>query len=261
MLTAKRLALLLLVINAIFFLWAESGRQTEPSVSPNGVIAPVERLVLLDELPRPPEPGLSAPDLQSGPEPSAESGPPVRATGTGAAPETSQEAGEQAGQQCYRIGPFANREAASEFASRQRVQDQIEAESFFEVKGYWIMYPPAETLAGGRRNLERLQAMGLQDLWLFEQGPWQGAISLGMYAEQSRAEALAKRLRERGLEVKVMPKRQTLTRYWVRLDRAIHAVWREEMPAGLVAMPCQVQSESGDSTSADPTVPEAAARQ
>lgn len=59
MLTAKRLALLLLASNAIFFLWAESRRQIEPRVSPKGVIAPAEWKVILVSVERSPPDGKS----------------------------------------------------------------------------------------------------------------------------------------------------------------------------------------------------------
>ncbi|MCX8050179.1 MAG: SPOR domain-containing protein [Methylohalobius sp.] len=224
MVTAKRLALVLLAGNALFFLWAHLRHRPGPEIARNGVVVPVERLVLITELP-PPQPEQKEKNADNSSKPEAG----TFLTGEGRPA-------------CYQIGPFADRKAAEEFASRRR-ERQVEAEPYLQTVGYWIMYPPAKTLEAARRNLERLKAEGWQDLWLFEHGPWQGAISLGMYTDSKRAEGVVKRLKERGIAAKLMPKQKSITRYWVRLGQE-DLEGGKELPVGLKIVPCPLGGET-----------------
>ncbi|WP_022949599.1 hypothetical protein [Methylohalobius crimeensis] len=238
---ARKLCWILVTANVIFFLWAYYGRHGGPPTLSQVPLAPVERLVLLNE--RPPEGEYS----DSVPSSRSETGTSSEEAQTAERESDSETEGDtdrtvDVDPRCYRIGPFARTEDADAFVEKAGVKGRIEAEENASVEGFWLMYPPAETLSAGRRNLERLRTQGLQDLWLFEEGPWKGAISLGMYSQLSRAKTVSDQLRERGIEVTVMPRRKiTTTRYWVRMERSLSPQWLEAVPAGVKAVPCRSQ--------------------
>lgn len=276
---SKKLFFILLATNLIFLLWEIGhGGSGRPGAVDRGTS--VKRLVLLKEL-------KVLPRKRRFPSESLSLEPPSSARGGGAErrevaasaaqveslnaedipkesnPKAEEEhppsdAGEvipaSAVAACERIGLFASRPLAEEFLGRlnaEGIQGQIESDSVMETSGYWIMYPPADTLEHSRENYARFKAQGMDDLWLFEQGPWKGAISMGMFSAQSRAQAVARRLREQGMEVVVKPKQERREAYWVVPDHPF--------PASLVGylMPeqpfqgCVIQSAAAEAVSAE----------
>ncbi len=221
---SRRVFAILLAANLILLLW--DMREPRPSGSgsllPDTPVAPT--LVLLTERPVPSMP----PPSEAGASP-------------GVAPSPTKAAG-----CCQCAGPFEDPAAAGNFAAqlhRIGIDVAVETAPAIAVEGYWLMYPAAD-MARARRNLRRLQALGLTDLWLFERGPWRGAVSLGLYSEWSRAEAVADRLRARGIDVAVLPRHRRVTAFWVRLRREPFPGWLSGLASGLGGRDCRHLDES-----------------
>ncbi len=263
---SKKLFFLFLAANIILLLWEGSrARHTGTSSTYRG--APVERLELLQEmaeLPRKSRPPRLSQAHDSVAGPTGARGTQIETADQGRettdlrqsaeVEEITKDTEESLSPkvenrtetiQCFRVGPFADRSAAEVFLAtlgERGIKGLIKPETETEVVGYWIMYPPAASLSEARETLNRLESQGFEDLWLFEQGPFKGAISLGLYAMQSRAEVMAARMRKRGLEVKVMPKQQVRKTYWLRLDRPVSPVWMGNYDPTLRETVCDVQS-------------------
>lgn len=75
-----------------------------------------------------------------------------------------------------------------------------------EVDGYYVMIPPLPSRAAGRAMLERLQAAGITDNWLFQRGDNRNAISLGLFSRKAGAERHLRRVNQRGFEAMLMEK-------------------------------------------------------
>ncbi len=223
---SRRLFAILLAANLILLLWG----MREPRSSGSGWASPGDSvaasLVLLAERPVP----ATAPQAEA---PSS----------SDAAPASAKVAGSEC---CRCVGPFEDPAAAGNFAAqlhRIGIDVAVETAAATEVEGYWLMYPAAD-LSDARRNLRRLQALGFTDLWLFEGGPWRGTISLGLYSQWSRAEAVAERLRARGIDVAVLPRHRRVTAFWVRMRREPFPGWLTGLASGLGGRDCRHLEES-----------------
>ncbi len=209
---SRRLTWLLLAANLLVLLWAVTGRQAEQPQR-RGAGIPLERIVLVEEAARPPTPAATA--ESETPAADSQASPPQRQT-------------------CYRLGPFRERQVAANLLTQfleLGLTGRVVEEETDDVTGYWLMYPPAPDLATARRNLARLKARGWEDLWLFESGPWRGAISLGLYAQRSRAEAMAAKLQAQGVEVRILPRRGAVRRFWLESAQEPFPGWRASAAA------------------------------
>ncbi|MHB1174333.1 MAG: hypothetical protein ACYCZJ_04340 [Sulfuriferula sp.] len=66
---------------------------------------------------------------------------------------------------------------------------------------YWVYYPPLASKAAADNKLTELTNLGVRDLAVVRPaGPWQNAISLGLYAKQSIAEARVAELHKKGVQ-------------------------------------------------------------
>ncbi len=220
---SRRVFAILLAANLIVPLWS----MREPRLSGSGSLVPdapvAPPLVLLAERPPPTVP------------------PSETAPSTVAAPTPAKAAG-----CCRCTGPFEDLAAAGNFAAqlhRLGIDVEVETAPATVVEGYWLMYPAAD-MAQARRNLQRLQALGLTDLWLFKRGPWRGAVSLGLYSKWSRASAVADRLRARGIDVAVLPRHRRVTVFWVRMRREPFPGWSAALAAGIGGRDCRHLDES-----------------
>jgi len=66
---------------------------------------------------------------------------------------------------------------------------------------YWVYYPPLASKAEADNKAAELVSLGVHDLAVVRPaGKWQNAISLGLYAKQSIAEARVAELRKKGIQ-------------------------------------------------------------
>ncbi|BCX89945.1 hypothetical protein MIN45_P2319 [Methylomarinovum tepidoasis] len=227
---SRRLTYILLVANLLFFLWATYGRNAAPWQRVVSGVS-LERIILVDEVTRASRQIAEAESAAEAPATAprtqgvnAESRPPVRKS------------------QCHRLGPLNGRKAAVRLLTQflqLGLAARVAEEEAEEVTGYWLMYPPAADLATARRNLARLRQLGWKDLWLFERGRWRGAISLGLYAQRSRAEAMAAQLHAQGVEVEILPRQVRGRRFWLESAQEPFPGWRASVAAwGWSVKPC-----------------------
>ncbi len=228
---SRRLFYLLLAANLIVWLWEVSGRH-RPYRDTMPEQDTLERLVLLGEAPGTPVP----PDKVVEPSSTISTDSNVRepAKAAGILPD---------GDRCCRcVGPFETMAEAGFFAHQlHQLGIDVEIQTSMDAfpVAYWLMYPAAGDPARARENLRRLRALGFTDLWLFERGPWRGAISLGLYAQLSRAEAVAGQLRTQSVEVTVLPRYREITLFWVRLRSEPFPGWLAGLHAGLEGRDCR----------------------
>lgn len=107
---------------------------------------------------------------------------------------------------CLEVGPFDNKDQFLEW----NVKNLIKAKniSFYLkdveiVSGYLVYYPAAETALQAEDNVAILESKGVDNLWLFKFGDMKGAISLGFYDTETRAEQIRKSLAKSGVDAKI----------------------------------------------------------
>jgi len=214
----KVLFYLMLVVNVVFYLW-ETTRgqgagpaQVELKLPPSG-----EPIVLIEELPSVPRKAPSGveepPALIDAPLSEQESAE-VTAPAVSEPPRAKSEPG------CYWMGPFDNE------AEARKAQDALPPElPGSEVQrrvgettdGFWVLYPKADSVEQARINRQMLQEKGVHDLWLFDKGELQGAISLGLFKTRERAEQAEEHFRSRNIEVEIQPRKVRAEAPWLKL--------------------------------------------
>lgn len=85
------------------------------------------------------------------------------------------------------------------------------------ISSYLVYYPAAETYAASKANLKLLQEQGQTDLWLFRKGDMRGAISLGLFSQQSRALRIKEKLIKQGIAVEMRPRYKTVKQDFAKL--------------------------------------------
>jgi hypothetical protein len=68
-----------------------------------------------------------------------------------------------------------------------------------EVTSYWVYLPPSPTMADAQRRIAELKQLGIAEYYLMPDGPFRGAISLGLFRQDDLAFALQRSLAERGV--------------------------------------------------------------
>lgn len=83
--------------------------------------------------------------------------------------------------------------------------------------GWWVLFPKAHDMDTAKSNRKMLLEKGVTDLWLFDKGPLQGAISLGLFKTRVRAEQAQKKFMGEGIITEVVPRQVRGDAYWVRI--------------------------------------------
>jgi len=124
---------------------------------------------------------------------------------------------------CYQLGPISD-PSSIEGVSSHLVQLGYDPEenkqTIKKLKSYWVMVPAQETYMEGRQKLKELQAAGISDLWLFPKGEYKNAISLGLYARRSNADAAQERALKKGVSTEVQPYYVDADQYWLKFQSA-----------------------------------------
>lgn len=121
---------------------------------------------------------------------------------------------------CHEIGPFGDAEmlqagtaevaALADHAESFRIGKKIP-------RGYVILYPAAETFEQSLDNYQRLKKQGYSDLWLFRKTAWRGAVSMGIYSNETRAKRIAQRLIDKGMNVRIKPTYKSVQQHFLRV--------------------------------------------
>lgn len=110
---------------------------------------------------------------------------------------------------CYEAGPFVNgnayqlwkRELNAGKESIKTLSRDGEA-----ISDYLVYYPAAETKQQAEANLKMLKDKGINDLWPLTKGKDKGQISLGVFKNESRAQALKSQLLAKDIQAEVKPR-------------------------------------------------------
>lgn len=187
----RSLCLLLILLNALYFTWAQfiDFDLTTYSVSPGGPTG-ARNITLATELARVSETPV--------PQPSAT--PPRAAAGD-----------------CVSVGPFASLSEATRaaatlsvagFTSKQRIeQGELWA-------GYWVYVPDMGVSAAAEDAIRQLRERGVSDVFLLP-GESSPVLSLGVFVDADRARRRAQTAQELGLKVRMVDRKRTGSIYWI----------------------------------------------
>ncbi len=232
----KGTVFLLLLANAIYFLWAR-GIAGPPDTGELGVTS---SLKLVSE----------APALRGAPGPAPAAAPvPAAGLATGSSADAGAAAGAAAAaapsalladvKRCITVGPFSDVAEAAHAAAtlrgggyqpRQRVAEgEIWA-------GVWVYLPAPATPAAGDQVRAKLKSGGIDDALEMPGPSDKPVISLGLYSEPRRAQARVAQAQALGLNPAIADRKRTGDVYWVDIDLK---------PTDGLLNPADLQAESG----------------
>ncbi len=222
----KSIVVCLALANAAYFLWAQG--VAAPTEAPIAVAAPATTLKLVGEaLPGVPRGAMS--DGNTGP-----------IAGGAAATNDAANLGLLTNvKRCISVGPFRDVAEAAHAASllrgggydpRQRVADgDVWA-------GVWVYLPIPASPAASEQLVGKLKAAGIEDA-LEMPGPADASvISLGLFAEQKRAQSRVAQVQALGLNPGLADRKRTGNVYWIDIDLK---------PTDGLLNPADLQGESG----------------
>ncbi len=109
-----------------------------------------------------------------------------------------------------------------------RVQEEIT-----QVKiGYWVLIPPSPSREEAKKKVKELAGAGIRDVWHFQEGELENAISVGLFEERENATKRKHLLNQNGFEADVMPRFVERPRYRLEFqlntDQSLEEdVWRQ----------------------------------
>lgn len=221
----KKFVYLLILVNLIFFVWEVGFREDEkPEGSFQELAIPtgMERIALANE------PGQT-PDVDEVPE--GEVVDPGIAGEEIPAPESKPKPPPKPSD-CYQIGPAQTRAEADnllDLLKSQAPDINIVTQSGDVPDGWWVLYPKAINLDVARENRRALTEKGVVDAWLFEKGPLQGSLSLGLYKTREEAEAARKPFMGRNIVTEIAPRLVRGQVFWLKVPWHRPALELEEI--------------------------------
>jgi hypothetical protein len=222
----------LILVNVVFFLWESNilGRGGVSSQSYKELRLPraVEQITLLSERSASPERPAdmvlaSTSASQDKPEEIRETAPvselaPMQKTGETLETPPPWTTGAQSS--CFQWGPITEESRAREVLNLIKAESDQAAvvrKPSDLTDGWWVLFPKAHDMEAARANRNMLLKKGVTDLWLFDKGAQQGAISLGLFKTLSRAEQAQKRFTEQGIITEVVARQVRGDAFWVRI--------------------------------------------
>lgn len=184
--------------------------KAELAKRPKGVA--VEPEVSMPAVPAP-APVLAEPAATSTPEPAMVAESPVETPVEAAAPVVPN--------QCLMFGPVTDKQY-DQVAQRLLARSIVPERRNVDVKGgteYWVVLPPFADEKTAVSKLQEIQGRGVQEGQIIPRGELANAIAFGgVFTQKPQAEAMAKKMRGKGLKVEVRAIAQMQQQKWVSLS-------------------------------------------
>ncbi len=123
---------------------------------------------------------------------------------------------------CTLVGPFPKLLRAEYFVEQLQslnVNAEIRSIVVNSEPGFWLHLSPEKSRRDALRRLSELQARGI-DSYVIPDGNLANGISLGMFSNKERAQAMEKRIEEQGYKPKLIDVPREQKELWVFLQRA-----------------------------------------
>ncbi len=133
---------------------------------------------------------------------------------------------------CVRVGPLRRADADKLLAGLPEHIELLSDTSAEQrqVDAYYVLIPPLETRAAGRKKVRELNAAGLKDTWLFQGGKYRNGISLGVFSQKAGAQRHAALVAKKGFAAVVREKASTAERHWLELKKQGDGDLRSALP-------------------------------
>jgi RND family efflux transporter MFP subunit len=130
---------------------------------------------------------------------------------------------DQTALQCRKIGPFADEVDADRIASTLRDHGEVFTKHISRRlvgSGHLVVSAQQGSIHAARTLAADIRATGIEDLFVFGEGPNAGRVALGLYEERSLAELRQRKLLELGFESEMQPHSKMKPEYWLDVELA-----------------------------------------
>lgn len=124
---------------------------------------------------------------------------------------------------CYRLGPFRQREQASEAMLRARGKGAVvslHTEDKKERFRYWVL-DPTGSFNAAKRKIKKYREKGIEDVFLIREGKKKDNISLGIFRARATAQKQLAKLKELGFSPVVEKHYKIRTVYWLNIGETL----------------------------------------
>jgi hypothetical protein len=219
----RAFCLLLLLVNALYFIWSNviDVRVSSLDRVPARAAVPPSRIVLAREAERgapEPEPKEEPlPEVRDVVPPQVE---PLESPGTVQPPAPTVAANEEKST-CTSVGPFADLGQASQaqatlrslgYEPRQRVE---QGELW---TGYWVSVRDFATREAAEAALRTLNNNGVTDVYLMPGAEPENVLSLGVFSDYQRAQRRAEQVRALGLTPQISDRKRAGSVFWLDVN-------------------------------------------
>ncbi len=180
----KRFCLMLVFVNVVYFFWGLNSQQSEISEADKFLaeVAGLQQLSLRE---------VEEPVFVAKPEE------PVAHEVVVSLPVVE----ELVIDSCFLINGIASQKEAARLLSAMQAQQLAASLSRLLVaEEFWLVLPVADSWQQSLQDVKDLKTKGVSDLWLVPSGVDKGVISLGLFAEESRAERRLKQLQGKNIK-------------------------------------------------------------
>jgi hypothetical protein len=219
----RSLCLLLVLVNALYFIWSQviDVRVSSLDRAPVRAATPPPRIVLAREV----QDGAGTGDEKEKPVATVRAVVPPRVeplTSSGTVqPRVPPVAARDGSMTCTSVGPFADLGQASQaqatlrsagYEPRQRVaQGELWT-------GYWVSVRDFPDRDSAEEALQTLNANGINDVYLMPGSEPANVLSLGVFSDYQRAQRRADEVRSLGLTPEISDRRRAGSVFWLDVD-------------------------------------------
>lgn len=221
----RAFCLLLVLVNALYFIWSEVIDVQVGSLDrvPVRMAAPPPRIVLAKEVQNTPAEQQRQPETQQDEQvaavrdvepPRVE---PLESAGTVQPPVVRQEDP----MTCTSVGPFADLGQASQAQATLRTQgfqprQRVEQGELWT--GYWVSVRDLSTRDAAEAALKTLNDNGITDVYLMPGSDPPNVLSLGVFSDYQRAQRRADEVRAIGLAPQISDRKRAGSVFWIDVD-------------------------------------------
>ena len=219
----RAFCLLLLLVNALYFIWSQviDVRVSSLDRAPRPVAVPPPRIVLAREAqqgaPQPERKRAAEPQVREVVPPQVA---PLESPGT-VQPRTTAVAASGDALSCTSVGPFADLSQASQAQATMRSmgyepRQRVEQGELWT--GYWVSVRDFPTREAAEAALKMLNQNGVTDVYLMPGADPDNVLSLGVFSEYQRAQRRAGEVRSLGLTPQISDRKRAGSVFWIDVD-------------------------------------------
>ena len=123
---------------------------------------------------------------------------------------------------CYSIGPFTQKSASTDvqrvLKAKKLETKQIRLRDTSR-RGYWVILPASDSRKAALKHISKLKKLKVKDYFLVATGPFQNAVSLGVFSQKNLARRRVDEIIRYGFVPRMISAALPRNLYWLTWDK------------------------------------------